>query len=335
MSICAVKDCTNSFRKTKMKGLTIKYFTFPKNAEFIEAWRRVCRDGINVKYARICSKHFESWCYEKSAQQIALNYSPLRGRKLRADAIPTLYLFSEPHMAAEPTQSVDCKPKEILEAMQENIQLISSQIVLDGAEVASPKALNVKVENTDYAQQLKRTPVFNSNTKEAAASSCSINYPTTIENLQIELNKIKKAFTLFIERREKEKIMEKKERKKQMEQHTREVLSQIFTPGQIKVLMNRTKKRVVWLSEDIANAISLRCVSPKAYRYLRNVLKYPLPGLSTLRRYTASIKTAEKSFPRLRIQQRGTVNLRGSHPETFGDQCKDVRVAFVIPQYQQ
>lgn len=76
---------------------------------------------------------------------------------------------------------------------------------------------------------------------------------------------------------------------KQMEQRMREVLSQVFTSGQIKVLMNPTKKRVTWSSEDIANAISLRCISPKAYRYLRNVLKFPLPGLSTLHRWVSNI----------------------------------------------
>jgi len=56
------------------------------------------------------------------------------------------------------------------------------------------------------------------------------------------------------------------------------------------MLLNPQKKRVVWSSEDIASAISLRSVSPKAYRYLRNVIKIPLPGLSTIRRWASKIK---------------------------------------------
>lgn len=87
------------------------------------------------------------------------------------------------------------------------------------------------------------------------------------------------------------------------------ILSPLFSPGQIKVLLDRTK-RPKWSKEDIAFAISLRSVSPKAYRYLRNKLNYPLPDLSTLRRWAISLnvdegflddvlsvmKTATKSF---------------------------------------
>lgn len=53
MSVCGVKNCSNSFRKTRMKSPTIKYFTFPKDSKFIEAWRKVCRDEINVTYGKM------------------------------------------------------------------------------------------------------------------------------------------------------------------------------------------------------------------------------------------------------------------------------------------
>lgn len=58
-----------------------------------------------------------------------------------------------------------------------------------------------------------------------------------------------------------------------------------FTPGQIKKLL--TKKNIRWSAEDISAAISLRSVSPKGYRYLKNHRKYPLPSVSTLRRWAA------------------------------------------------
>lgn len=53
--------------------------------------------------------------------------------------------------------------------------------------------------------------------------------------------------------------------------------------GQMKRLLN-CEKRTHWTSQDIATAISLRSVSPKAYRYLKKN-KYPLPALSTLREW--------------------------------------------------
>jgi len=55
------------------------------------------------------------------------------------------------------------------------------------------------------------------------------------------------------------------------------------------MLLNPSRKRIVWSTEDIANAMSLRCISPKAYRYLRNIIKIPLPSLQTLRRWATSI----------------------------------------------
>jgi hypothetical protein len=59
-------------------------------------------------------------------------------------------------------------------------------------------------------------------------------------------------------------------------------LETILTPGQIRLLLNPSKRKIHWNADDIASAISLRSVSSKAYRYLRNH-NFPLPGLSTLR----------------------------------------------------
>jgi len=55
------------------------------------------------------------------------------------------------------------------------------------------------------------------------------------------------------------------------------ILSDYFSPTQIKMIFNPKKKVYKWLPSDIASA-TLRSVSPKAYRYLREKKKYPLPG---------------------------------------------------------
>lgn len=68
----------------------------------------------------------------------------------------------------------------------------------------------------------------------------------------------------------------------------RKILSSIFTSGQIKLLLNPHKKKTHWSSEDIAAAISIRTVSPKAYRYLQKARNVPLPALSTLRRWVVT-----------------------------------------------
>lgn len=46
-------------------------------------------------------------------------------------------------------------------------------------------------------------------------------------------------------------------------------LDKIFTPGQIKLLLNPHLKKTRWSAVAIAGAISLRAVTPRGYRYSR------------------------------------------------------------------
>lgn len=67
------------------------------------------------------------------------------------------------------------------------------------------------------------------------------------------------------------------------------VLQKVFTAGQIKLLMSlNTNSRIKWSAEDIRSAIALRSISPKAYRYLRNIKKMPLPCATTLNNWGAT-----------------------------------------------
>ncbi|KAK9721164.1 Transposase protein [Popillia japonica] len=84
--------------------------------------------------------------------------------------------------------------------------------------------------------------------------------------------------------------------------HLKKNLELFFTNGQMKRLMDSKCGRAHWFPKDIASAISLRSVSPKAYRYLKRTLRsvspkayrylkrtgYPLPALSTLRRWASN-----------------------------------------------
>lgn len=56
-----------------------------------------------------------------------------------------------------------------------------------------------------------------------------------------------------------------------------QILSKLFISRQIDLLLHPKKKVFKWKSEDIASAISLRSVSPKAYRFLLKK-NFPLPG---------------------------------------------------------
>jgi len=67
-----------------------------------------------------------------------------------------------------------------------------------------------------------------------------------------------------------------------------DALQLVFTPGQVKKLMFSKDKRIKWSAEDISSAIALRSVSAKAYNYLREVKKIPLPCIQTLRNWNAN-----------------------------------------------
>ena len=69
-----------------------------------------------------------------------------------------------------------------------------------------------------------------------------------------------------------------------------DILKSVFTPGQIKVLENAKQGTTKWCTEDIVSAISLKSISPRAYQYLRNTMKIPLPCFSTLRKWIQRVE---------------------------------------------
>lgn len=115
------------------------------------------------------------------------------------------------------------------------------------------------------------------------------------EMSQREMNLTKQnAFLLEEIKAVRRKMSDKeKQNSKLFKQKMEELLSRYFTPGQVRRILNPKLSRVHWCKEDIAAAISLRSVSPKAYRYLRKGNKIPLPAMSTLRKWVADFNMNE------------------------------------------
>lgn len=68
-----------------------------------------------------------------------------------------------------------------------------------------------------------------------------------------------------------------------------DAVKKMFTKNQMNMLLNR-RKRVNWTSEEAASAFTLRYYSKKAYLYVKEKLHFPLPGLSSLRRWASKLK---------------------------------------------
>lgn len=110
-----------------------------------------------------------------------------------------------------------------------------------------------------------------------------INQDDYIKEIKVLQNTVSVWKCKYKKAEKKIQELEKQLRKVTSEKSDHTILQQIFTPGQIKLLLNPSKKKINWLSEDIAASISLRSISPRVYRYLRG-RGFPLPALSTLTR---------------------------------------------------
>lgn len=66
------------------------------------------------------------------------------------------------------------------------------------------------------------------------------------------------------------------------------LLTKVFSNAQIGILMN--KKKVLWSDDDLAMAFTLRHMSNKeCYLYLKETLNIPLPALSCVQKWAASL----------------------------------------------
>jgi hypothetical protein len=80
-----------------------------------------------------------------------------------------------------------------------------------------------------------------------------------------------------------------------VEKKMTQILQRYFTEGQIRCIL-QNRKYVHWSIDDYASAISFRSVSPKAYRYFQLKLNYPLPSLSSLRRWALKTFDIREGF---------------------------------------
>ena len=67
-----------------------------------------------------------------------------------------------------------------------------------------------------------------------------------------------------------------------------ESLKIVFSQTQLQ-LITKKKKRVIWSTEDISKAFTLRYLSKRCYIYLRNKLNCPLPHVSTLVKWVSRL----------------------------------------------
>lgn len=290
MPNCAVYGCNNHNRKTK--GTFIKYYKFPKDEFFCSKWIASCKrdDKINISNATICSEHFEEDYFERPLHDAFVKYNP-KIRNLKSDAVPTKKLpSSKPETKSNINRENRSRKRKYKTIVGE---LLSQERI--GVQTQS-RSDDVSLSVSDHGMEC--------NTDSVTSPLEPLNPLEKIKELEEKLKimetenyKLKNNLNILTEKcnvleTEKKSILEDLTKIKYVsdnfEVKVQNILLKVFSPGQVKTLLN-PNKRIKWSSEDIACAISLRSVSAKAYRYLRNKLKYPLPALSTLRRWVSKL----------------------------------------------
>lgn len=111
-----------------------------------------------------------------------------------------------------------------------------------------------------------------------------VDYKKINENLRFQvrdLEKNLKVANLLLKNTEKNNARQiqllSKNKTQDINIQARKYLSSIFSKNQLDLIMKK-KQRVHWSRDEISKAFSLRYFSKRAYVYVKDELKYPLPG---------------------------------------------------------
>ncbi|XP_056600468.1 52 kDa repressor of the inhibitor of the protein kinase [Triplophysa dalaica] len=236
MGGCSAPNCSNSTSIGK------QLFRFPKDPVRMRKWLVNCRrDFVPTPCSRLCQDHFEESQFEEIAR------SPAGGRKLKPNAIPTLFNVPDPPSPVTP------------------------QMVLPVKNEPVEKDLNMG----DHGYARRQPPVdseedgVQGSEEERPCSLCQ-HYKTKLEQQQQHTVRLQ---------REAEEMKKRLYKLSKIEKG----LQMFLYEDQIRALtLAKRSRRAVWSHDTLLTARKIRCaVGVKGYEYLRE-LGYPLPSYRTL-----------------------------------------------------
>ncbi|KAL1490106.1 hypothetical protein ABEB36_012847 [Hypothenemus hampei] len=254
---CAIIGYKSNNNK-KCKNVTqCRYFSFPlRKKNILKMWIAKCGQNVNVNTARVCSKHFLDSDYQLKEKM--LDY-PKDQWKLNLDAIPSVNLPFEQQKPLS-TSQLERKKRAERRNRKELVEEIVTNNVLPVIQISENIPTNMEIEENHEIE--------NSSLLHSIATQT-----TSIENVN--------------------RIKELEEENKQLQillykvTHEATAVEKIFTQGQLRKL--RSEKQIQWSIEDVSSALSLYSGGPRSYCLLRK-RGYPLPGISTLRRWASKFE---------------------------------------------
>ncbi|XP_072220753.1 THAP domain-containing protein 1 [Leuresthes tenuis] len=278
MGGCSAPNCSNSTSIGK------QLFRFPKDPVRKKKWVVNCRrDFEPTPHSRLCQDHFELSQFEEIAR------SPAGGKKLKPNAVPTLFSVGDPPYPAVTT------PYILLPLKHETVE----------------KELNFG--DHGYA---RRTPLPGMEEEDGDRTADDQQPCTHCYLLKKQLEQ-EMQHTARLQR-EAEEMKKRLYRLNRIEKG----LQNFLFEDQIRALsLTKRSRRAVWSPETILKARKIRCaVGTKGYEYLREI-GYPLPSYRTLcnRLETKIMVTTDMSCEELAELGLGLMTTCDSPTEAVGD----------------
>ncbi|KAE9529984.1 hypothetical protein AGLY_011446 [Aphis glycines] len=253
MPVCVFEGCVSG---SKMKILIkpkniVHLHKFPKNIELRKKWLHQIKQGssiqdVNFDKAVVCSLHFGPQHLEPKPLCFEGINSPKCSRRLKIDAIPLSKYGCE---YSSPTVGM-----EIIEiSTPSGIFKVTPSPGRSNLETLSTEDSDITCKRNLFEITCEEKIIKLQN-EELVRKNAELQKLVFEQNNWINLEACR------------------------FENKFRSTLSNMFSPQQITMILHKKKKVGKWEPEDIASAITLRSISPKAYRYLRDKLEFPLPG---------------------------------------------------------
>ncbi|XP_029479556.1 THAP domain-containing protein 1-like [Oncorhynchus nerka] len=238
MGGCSAPNCSNSTTIGK------QLFRFPKEPIRMKKWLVNCRRNfLPTPHSRLCQDHFELSQFEEIAR------SPAGGKKLKPNAVPTLFNVRDPPYPVTPQIVLPLKPEPVERDLN----------VGDHGYARRQTTLGMEEDDADELHKAEERPCIH----------CQ-HYRTLLEQEMQHTARLQKE------------VEEMKKRMFRLDRIERGLQTFLYE-DQIRALtLTKRSRRAVWSHETVLKARKIRCaVGGKGYEFLRE-LGYPLPSYRTL-----------------------------------------------------
>ncbi|KAL7851644.1 hypothetical protein AOLI_G00220000 [Acnodon oligacanthus] len=243
MGGCSAPNCSNSTTIGK------QLFRFPKDPVRMRKWLINCRrDFVPTPCSRLCQDHFEESQFEEIAR------SPAGGRKLKPNAIPTLFNVPDPPSPIAPHVVPPAKHEAEKDLNVGDHGYARRQPRLDPEEEERQRAEEERPKRTTEAPvHAQICPYIHSAYVKYTVIHGGVSKAEEMKKRLHKLSKMEKGLQMFL------------------------------YEDQIRALtLAKRSRRAVWSHDTVLTARKIRCaVGVKGYEFLRE-LGYPLPSYRTL-----------------------------------------------------